>query len=145
MCKVVGSRVWILGCIFCLLLAQQTEPHFIRCLKPNETKRPLEWEGPKVLNQLFSLSILEALQLRQIGYSYRRPFAEFVKRFRWLELGAANSNADRKEVALQMLQASGLPEDEWAVRTQKKLHGLYARNGSPTYTCMHVCVHGERG
>ncbi|CDJ58648.1 myosin A, putative [Eimeria maxima] len=96
-------------------LIRQTEPHFIRCLKPNETKRPLEWEGPKVLNQLFSLSILEALQLRQIGYSYRRPFAEFVKRFRWLELGAANSNADRKEVALQMLQASGLPEDEWAL------------------------------
>lgn len=98
------------------MLLQETEPHFIRCLKPNETKRPLEWDAPKVLNQLFSLSILEALQLRQIGYSFRRPFHEFVKRFRWLELGAANSEADRKEVAIQMLQASGLAADEWAVR-----------------------------
>ena len=94
---------------------QETEPHFIRCLKPNETKRPMEWDGPKVLNQLFSLSILEALQLRQIGYSYRRRFEDFVKRFRWLDLGAVNSDAARKDVAQQMLENSSLSRDEWAV------------------------------
>lgn len=98
------------------LVMQETEPHFIRCLKPNETKRPMEWDAPKVLNQLFSLSILEALQLRQIGYSYRRTFEDFVKRFKWLDLGAANSCADRKDVAKSMLEGCGLPAGEWVVR-----------------------------
>ncbi|KAL8426640.1 hypothetical protein Efla_005897 [Eimeria flavescens] len=96
-------------------IIRETEPHFIRCLKPNETKRPLDWDSPKVLNQLFSLSILEALQLRQIGYSYRRSFSDFVKRFRWLDLGAASSNADRKEVAQHILEASGLESREWVI------------------------------
>eukprot|EP00918_Siedleckia_nematoides_P034379 GHVU01074793.1.p1 GENE.GHVU01074793.1~~GHVU01074793.1.p1 ORF type:complete len:178 (+),score=37.56 GHVU01074793.1:91-624(+) len=49
----------------------ETEPHFIRCIKPNESKKPLEWNAAKVLNQLFSLSIMEALQLKQLGCSYR--------------------------------------------------------------------------
>ncbi|KAL8453554.1 hypothetical protein Emag_001773 [Eimeria magna] len=96
-------------------IIRETEPHFIRCLKPNETKRPLEWDAPKVLNQLFSLSILEALQLRQIGYSYRRPFADFVKRFRWFDLGAAASDADRKEVAQHFLECSGLEPRGWVI------------------------------
>lgn len=52
-------------------LINSTEPHFVRCVKPNETKRPLEWNAAKVLIQLHSLSILEALQLRKLGYSYR--------------------------------------------------------------------------
>lgn len=110
---VIETIEGLFGAVF-----QGTEPHFIRCLKPNETKRPLEWDAPKVLNQLFSLSILEALQLRQIGYSYRRTFEEFVKRFRWLDLGAANSDRDREEVARSMLEASGLPRDEWAVSSR---------------------------
>ncbi|XP_026193989.1 myosin-B/C [Cyclospora cayetanensis] len=96
-------------------IIRETEPHFIRCLKPNETKRPLEWDAPKVLNQLFSLSILEALQLRQVGYSYRRRFDEFVKRFRWLDLGAAKSDADRRDVAEKILEECGLSREGWVI------------------------------
>lgn len=50
---------------------QSTEPHFIRCVKPNECKTPLKFVPARVLIQLHSLSILEALQLRNLGYSYR--------------------------------------------------------------------------
>lgn len=85
-------------------------------MKPNETKEPLDWNAAKVLNQLFSLSILEALQLRQIGYSYRRTFEQFVSRFKWLDLGVANSSMDRRDAALKMLVGCGLGKDEWAVR-----------------------------
>lgn len=62
----------VLFCIIYVFASQTTEPHFIRCVKPNETKVALEWNGSKVLNQMFSLSILEALQLKQLGYSYRQ-------------------------------------------------------------------------
>nr|CEL67070.1 TPA: myosin D [Neospora caninum Liverpool] len=93
----------------------QTEAHFIRCLKPNEEKKPLGWNASKVLNQLFSLSILEALQLRQVGYAYRRNFSEFCSHFRWLDMGLVNSDRDRKEVAQMLLEQSGIPASSWVI------------------------------
>ncbi|CBZ51826.1 hypothetical protein NCLIV_016180 [Neospora caninum Liverpool] len=33
-------------------LISSTEPHFIRCLKPNETKKPHDWSNGKVLAQI---------------------------------------------------------------------------------------------
>lgn len=68
-----------------------------------------------MLNQLFSLSILEALQLRQIGYSYRRKFKEFCTHFKWLDLGVVSSDMDRKTAAEKLLASSGLPRSEWVV------------------------------
>eukprot|EP01055_Gregarina_sp_Pseudo9_P004585 Gregarina_sp_Pseudo_9__4584@NODE_475_length_2752_cov_56_081460_g449_i0_p1_GENE_NODE_475_length_2752_cov_56_081460_g449_i0NODE_475_length_2752_cov_56_081460_g449_i0_p1_ORF_typecomplete_len856_score204_70Myosin_head/PF00063_21/5e189TniB/PF05621_11/0_0046TniB/PF05621_11/1_1e02ABC_tran/PF00005_27/0_021AAA_22/PF13401_6/0_16AAA_22/PF13401_6/3_6e03AAA_22/PF13401_6/1_6e04ATPase_2/PF01637_18/0_22ATPase_2/PF01637_18/3_6e03AAA_16/PF13191_6/0_34AAA_30/PF13604_6/0_2T2SSE/PF00437_20/0_27DnaB_C/PF03796_15/0_28 len=90
-------------------IIMSTEPHFIRCVKPNETKKPLDWVNDKVLNQLFSLSILEALQLKKLGFSWRRPFSEFVYNYRYLNLGIADqmektSDAHKqRELAIQML------------------------------------------
>lgn len=92
-------------------IIMQTEPHFIRCVKPNETKKPLDWDNEKVVNQLFSLSILEALQLKKLGFSWRRSFKDFVTQFRYLnlhldhEMSMANGDATKeKEVAMQFIQ-----------------------------------------
>jgi len=100
-------------------LIRQSEPHFIRCVKPNEDKSPLGsamcWNAAKVLNQLFSLSILEALQLKQLGYSYRRPFQDFCQQFRLLDPAAVDSDMDRKECAKSLLERSGLEPSEWTL------------------------------
>lgn len=63
-----------------------TESHFIRCVKPNENRSPTEWSNRRVMSQLQSLSILEALQLKKLGFSWRRCFRDFVKQFRFLNL-----------------------------------------------------------
>eukprot|EP00923_Selenidium_pygospionis_P035586 GHVN01062146.1.p1 GENE.GHVN01062146.1~~GHVN01062146.1.p1 ORF type:complete len:775 (+),score=114.99 GHVN01062146.1:497-2821(+) len=96
-----------------MTLILSTEPHFIRCIKPNETKVPLDWNSAKVLNQLFSLSILEALQLKQLGYSYRRPFADFCQQFRMLDIGLVDSDMERKECSKRILERAGLKANEW--------------------------------
>ena len=44
-------------------LINTTEPSFIRCIKPNDCKTAFKFVNSKVLIQLFSLSILEALQV----------------------------------------------------------------------------------
>eukprot|EP01056_Protomagalhaensia_sp_Gyna25_P005567 Protomagalhaensia_sp_Gyna_25__5566@NODE_760_length_2680_cov_63_492238_g596_i0_p1_GENE_NODE_760_length_2680_cov_63_492238_g596_i0NODE_760_length_2680_cov_63_492238_g596_i0_p1_ORF_typecomplete_len866_score208_02Myosin_head/PF00063_21/1_9e186TniB/PF05621_11/0_0065TniB/PF05621_11/76TniB/PF05621_11/1_3e04ABC_tran/PF00005_27/0_0049AAA_22/PF13401_6/0_091AAA_22/PF13401_6/9_1e02AAA_22/PF13401_6/2_2e03AAA_16/PF13191_6/0_12RNA_helicase/PF00910_22/4_7RNA_helicase/PF00910_22/2e02T2SSE/PF00437_20/0_2AAA_19/PF len=90
-------------------IIMETEPHFIRCIKPNETKKPLDWANDKVLNQLFSLSILEALQLKKLGFSWRRPFGEFVYNYRYLNMAIADEMercqdpAKQRQLAVQML------------------------------------------
>ncbi|OEH74173.1 hypothetical protein cyc_04385 [Cyclospora cayetanensis] len=55
-----------------MTLIGSTEAHFIRCVKPNEEKKPLVWVQSKVLIQLHALSIIEALQLRvTTGTAYK--------------------------------------------------------------------------
>jgi myosin heavy subunit len=52
--------------------------HFVRCIKPNSLKRPKFYEPKMVLQQLRSLSVLEAIDLRRRGYAYRTSFKDFV-------------------------------------------------------------------
>ncbi|CBZ54561.1 hypothetical protein NCLIV_049900 [Neospora caninum Liverpool] len=97
-------------------LINSTEPHFIRCIKPNDTKKPLDWVPSKMLIQLHALSVLEALQLRQLGYSYRRPFKEFLYQFKFIDLAASeNPNLDPKEAAQRLITSSKLPREEYEI------------------------------
>ncbi|SBS87823.1 myosin A, putative [Plasmodium malariae] len=92
-----------------MTLINSTEPHFVRCIKPNENKKPLEWCEPKILIQLHALSILEALVLRQLGYSYRRTFEEFLYQYKFVDISAAeNSSFDVKAKCAKILEISGL-------------------------------------
>ncbi|CDJ31473.1 LOW QUALITY PROTEIN: uncharacterized protein EMH_0067060 [Eimeria mitis] len=84
-------------------LINSTEPHFVRCVKPNDTKKPLDWVQSKVLIQLHALSVLEALQLRQVGFSYRRPFKDFLYQFKFIDLGITESSTLAPRAACEAL------------------------------------------
>ncbi|PFH33040.1 myosin E [Besnoitia besnoiti] len=96
-------------------IISSTGSHFIRCLKPNETKKPHDWLNGKVLAQLFSLSILEALQLRNLAYSYRRPFAEFVAQFEQLDITITKKPGDAREKSKMILARARLSQDRWTL------------------------------
>ena len=57
---------------------KEARGHFVRCVKPNRLKKPGVFEPHMVLQQLKSLSVLEAVDLRRRGYAYRTSFREFV-------------------------------------------------------------------
>ncbi|ETW34627.1 myosin-A [Plasmodium falciparum UGT5.1] len=97
-------------------LINSTEPHFIRCIKPNENKKPLEWCEPKILIQLHALSILEALVLRQLGYSYRRTFEEFLYQYKFVDIAAAeDSSVENQNKCVNILKLSGLSESMYKI------------------------------
>ncbi|XP_044183508.1 myosin-IIIb-like isoform X2 [Acropora millepora] len=60
------------------------EPHFVRCIRPNEQMIPGEFDQDKVQTQLKYTGVLETTRIRQQGYSERITFAEFVKRYQIL-------------------------------------------------------------
>ncbi|OQR80803.1 class VII unconventional myosin [Achlya hypogyna] len=68
----------------CISLCR-TEPHFIKCLQPNASGSPGQFDGAVVANQLRRLGVLDVVQLRQTGYCYRTTFAEFLGQFASLE------------------------------------------------------------
>ncbi|CAN6486067.1 unnamed protein product [Victoria cruziana] len=58
-----------------------TEPHYIRCIKPNNLLKPAIFENTNVLQQLRCGGVLEAIRISCAGYPTRRTFDEFVDRF----------------------------------------------------------------
>ncbi|CAI5519231.1 unnamed protein product [Closterium sp. Naga37s-1] len=59
----------------------RTEPHYIRCIKPNAKSRPGMFERAMVTDQLRSGGVLEAIRMCSAGYPTRRTFEDFVDRF----------------------------------------------------------------
>ncbi|CAD5211123.1 unnamed protein product [Bursaphelenchus xylophilus] len=56
-------------------------PHYVRCIKPNERKKALEFDEERVKHQVRYLGLKENVRVRRAGYAYRRPFDKFLWRY----------------------------------------------------------------
>uniref|UniRef100_A0A183BVL5 Unconventional myosin-Ie n=1 Tax=Globodera pallida TaxID=36090 RepID=A0A183BVL5_GLOPA len=56
-------------------------PHYVRCIKPNERKRALEFNEQRVLHQVRYLGLCENIRVRRAGFVYRRAFERFLWRY----------------------------------------------------------------
>jgi hypothetical protein len=65
-------------------IINDSNPHWIRCIKPHPAKKPRMFHGELVLNQLESSGVLGTVKIRKAGYPVRIPFAKFVERFCFL-------------------------------------------------------------
>ncbi|XP_029167448.1 unconventional myosin-Ie-like isoform X2 [Nylanderia fulva] len=65
------------------LVGQLTKctPHYIRCIKPNESKKPRDWDLQRVKHQVEYLGLRENIRVRRAGFAYRRTFAKFLHRY----------------------------------------------------------------
>lgn len=58
-----------------------TEVHYIRCIKPNQTKAPFGFEPQMVLSQLRACGVLETIRISCAGYPSRWTYQEFADRY----------------------------------------------------------------
>ncbi|RVE54658.1 hypothetical protein evm_000779 [Chilo suppressalis] len=58
--------------------------HYVRCIRADLNDNPRGFQTEVVRQQLRALAILDTAKARQLGYSCRIPFAEFIKRYRFL-------------------------------------------------------------
>ncbi|KYQ88475.1 myosin IC [Tieghemostelium lacteum] len=59
----------------------KSTPHYIRCLKPNDVKKPNVFEGPRVMHQIKYLGLLDNIKVRRAGFAYRTLFQKFLERY----------------------------------------------------------------
>ncbi|CAH0484824.1 unnamed protein product [Peronospora farinosa] len=59
----------------------RTEAHYVRCLKPNELKKPGIFDRERMVEQMRSVGVLEAVRIARHGYSVRLAHASFVDLF----------------------------------------------------------------
>jgi len=63
---------------------EKTQPHYIRCVKPNLKKAPNNFNAGEVLKQLRYSGMMEAIRIRREGYALREPHQSFFSRFAML-------------------------------------------------------------
>ncbi|XP_052193140.1 myosin-11-like [Diospyros lotus] len=85
-----------------------TQPHYIRCIKPNNLLKPTVFENANVMQQLRCGGVLEAIRISCAGYPTRRPFFEFINRFGLLAPEFLERNVDEKVVCQKILEKKGL-------------------------------------
>ncbi|CAL5398354.1 unnamed protein product [Camellia sinensis] len=84
-----------------------TEPHYIRCVKPNTVLKPGIFENPNVLNQLRCGGVLEAIRISCAGYPTKRSFDEFLDRFGMLAPDVLDGS-DEKSACVAICDRMGL-------------------------------------
>ncbi|NWS02845.1 MYO7A protein, partial [Motacilla alba] len=65
-------------------ILEQCQPYFIRCIKPNDYKKPLLFDRELCIKQLRYSGMMETIQIRKAGYPVRYSFEEFFERYRFL-------------------------------------------------------------
>lgn len=59
----------------------KTDPHFVRCIKPNDAKQKFEFNNNRVVEQLRACGVLETIRISAAGYPGRFTFADFLGRY----------------------------------------------------------------
>ncbi|KAK2859682.1 hypothetical protein Q5P01_004302 [Channa striata] len=93
------------------------QPHFVRCIKPNNDRQANKFDREKVLVQLRYTGVLETAKIRRQGYSHRILFANFIKRYYFLAFHAHEEPAVTPETCAAILEKAKL--ENWAMGKTK--------------------------
>uniref|UniRef100_A0A669PYX4 Myosin VIIA n=1 Tax=Phasianus colchicus TaxID=9054 RepID=A0A669PYX4_PHACC len=91
------------------------QPFFVRCIKPNEYKKPMLFDRELCVRQLRYSGMMETIRIRRAGYPIRYTFVEFVDRYRVLMPGVKPAYKQVSRIAEAVLGK----DDDWQIGKTK--------------------------
>jgi len=101
-----------------------TEPHFIRCLKPNEEKRGDLWDTPRMHEQVVFNGIPENIKIAQGGFVWRVDYEAFIARYKLCSprTWPVSKEDDLPSYSCQCIcEDSLIPRDQYVVGQKSKV------------------------
>ncbi|XP_054884051.1 myosin VIIAa isoform X4 [Poeciliopsis prolifica] len=97
------------------------QPFFVRCIKPNENKKPMLFDRELCVRQLRYSGMMETIRIRRAGYPIRYTFVEFVDRYRVLMPGVkpAYKQEDLRGTCQRIAEAVLGKDDDWQMGKTK--------------------------
>uniref|UniRef100_A0A8C5BYF8 Myosin VIIAa n=1 Tax=Gadus morhua TaxID=8049 RepID=A0A8C5BYF8_GADMO len=124
------------------------QPFFVRCIKPNEYKKPMLFDRELCVRQLRYSGMMETIRIRRAGYPIRYTFVEFVDRYRVLMPGVkpAYKQEDLRGTCQRIAEAVLGRDDDWQMGKTKiflKMRAGFSRlqalvRSRKLYTMYHV-------
>ncbi|XP_076246108.1 myosin heavy chain isoform X11 [Calliopsis andreniformis] len=91
-----------------------TQPHFVRCIIPNEMKQAGVIDSHLVMHQLTCNGVLEGIRICRKGFPNRMVYPDFKLRYKILAPAAVDKVAnDPKKAAEAILEGSGLDPEQY--------------------------------
>ena len=106
-----------------------TDVHYIRCIKPNEGKEAWVFEGPMVLSQLRACGVLETVRISCAGYPTRWTYEEFAMRYYMLVPSSTWTYEIRKMADTILKKALGTSTGHGLDKYQLGLTKIFFRAG----------------
>nr|XP_034988804.1 unconventional myosin-VIIb isoform X1 [Zootoca vivipara] len=97
------------------------QPYFIRCIKPNDYKRPMLFDRELCIRQLRYSGMMETIRIRKSGYPIRYGFAEFFERYRVLQPMSSREQLknDARQCCIYICEKVIGKDDEWKIGRTK--------------------------
>ncbi|CAM4341932.1 unnamed protein product [Lepidochelys olivacea] len=97
------------------------QPFFVRCIKPNEYKKPMLFDRELCVRQLRYSGMMETIRIRRAGYPIRYSFVEFVERYRVLMPGVkpAYKQGDLRGTCQRIAEVVLGKDDDWQIGKTK--------------------------
>ncbi|XP_026669743.1 unconventional myosin-Va isoform X2 [Ceratina calcarata] len=98
-----------------------TTPHYVRCIKPNDTKEAFEYNPIRAVQQLRACGVLETIRISAAGFPSQRTYSEFFLRYRCLCRFKEIRRDDLKETCRRILERYIKDEDKFKFGKTKVL------------------------
>ncbi|XP_020720202.1 myosin heavy chain, muscle isoform X25 [Bombus terrestris] len=92
-----------------------TQPHFVRCIIPNEMKQPGVIDSHLVMHQLTCNGVLEGIRICRKGFPNRMVYPDFKLRYMILAPAAMASESDPKKAAQKCFDEIGLDPENYRI------------------------------
>ncbi|XP_023295468.1 myosin heavy chain, muscle isoform X9 [Lucilia cuprina] len=94
---------------------RSTQPHFVRCIIPNEMKQPGVVDAHLVMHQLTCNGVLEGIRICRKGFPNRMVYADFKQRYQIINPGGIVGVADIKKQSQLILESTPLDPDMYRI------------------------------